>query len=355
MLSHFLAGLYALSIIYASLQPFSPWIQPPPGTPFFLLLPAKPLRNDIIVNVLAYIPLGFFLGLSPRHARPPRRFVVAMLGGLLLSFVLEWLQTFLPPRDANVFDLLSNTAGAAVGGGIAGLVAHSRRARRLILEARQRWFLPGKFGDLGLALVALWLVVQVNPAIPLFASMFDPVTNLPPMPGVNPSGTRPDVAAALVEAAHSAFQLLGVSLFVALLVRERRLVASVVLLLIMVAATVKGIAAAVMLNPVVVERWLRPGVATGVAVGTLLLMFAIWLPRPVQVAVAATALLSSLLSTLLAPEMIFTRAPLAIFDWSYGQLLHFNGLTHTVLLLWPIAASVFLFVLAGRPGWGEPG
>jgi hypothetical protein len=48
------------------------------------------------------------------------------------------------------------------------------------------------------------------------------------------------------------------------------------------------------------------------------------------------------------------RPPLAIFDWSYGQLLHFNGLTHTVLLLWPIAASAFLFALAGRPGWGEP-
>jgi hypothetical protein len=222
------------------------------------------------------------------------------------------------------------------------------------MQARQRWFLPGRFGDLGLALVALWLVVQVNPAIPLFASMFDPVTNLPPMPGVNPSGVRPDMAAALVEAAHSAFQLLGVSLFVALLVRERRFVGVIVLLLIMVAATVKGIAAAVMLNPAVVERWLRPGVATGVAVGTLLLMIAIWLPRPAQVAVAATALLSSLLSTLLAPELIFTRAPLGIFDWSYGQLLHFNGLTHTVLLLWPIAASAFLFALAGSPGWGQP-
>jgi hypothetical protein len=35
-------------------------------------------------------------------------------------------------------------------------------------------------------------------------------------------------------------------------------------------------------------------------------------------------------------------------------LLNFNGLTRTVLMLWPIAASAYLFVLAGRPGWGEP-
>ena len=85
VLPHFLAALYALSIVYASLQPFSPWIAPPPGTPFFLFLAAKPLRNDIIVNVLAYVPFGFFIGLSPRQARPARRFALALLAGAALS------------------------------------------------------------------------------------------------------------------------------------------------------------------------------------------------------------------------------------------------------------------------------
>jgi hypothetical protein len=90
----------------------------------------------------------------------------------------------------------------------------------------------------------------------------------------------------------------------------------------------------------------------GVAAGTLLLSMAIWVPRPVQVALAAIALLSSLLATLLAPDVILAQAPLALFDWSYGQLLNFNGLTRAVLLTWPVVASVFLFALAGRPGWG---
>ena len=54
------------------------------------------------------------------------------------------------------------------------------------------------------------------------------------------------------------------------------------------------------------------------------------------------------------PDILFARAPLSVFNWSYGQLLNFNGLTHAVLLIWPIVASVFLFALAGRPGWGEP-
>jgi len=52
--------------------------------------------------------------------------------------------------------------------------------------------------------------------------------------------------------------------------------------------------------------------------------------------------------------IVFARAPLGLFSWSYGQLLNFNGLTHTVLLVWPAVASLFLFALAGRPGWGEP-
>ena len=31
--------LYGFAIVYASLEPFSPWLPPPPGTPFFLFGP----------------------------------------------------------------------------------------------------------------------------------------------------------------------------------------------------------------------------------------------------------------------------------------------------------------------------
>ena len=95
--------------------------------------------------------------------------------------------------------------------------------------------------------------------------------------------------------------------------------------------------------------------ALGVAAGSILLALAIRLPRSAQVTLATIALLSSLLATLFAPELLFARAPLELFNGPYGHLLNFNGLTHTVLLLWPAVASLFLFVLAGRPGWGEAG
>src|SRR5207244_3703462 len=134
-----------------------------------------------------------------------------------------------------------------------------------------------------------------------------------------------------VECAQSAFQLLGVGLFVALLLRDRRYVGGAILLLVGAALLVKGIAAALLLKPAAWDHWVSPGVGAGIALGALLLLVAIWLPRPVQVALATIALLSSLLTTLLLPELLFARAPLSAFNWSYGHLLNFNGVTHIVL------------------------
>src|SRR4029079_2486646 len=114
------------------------------------------------------------------------------------------------------------------------------------------------------------------------------------------------------------------------------------------------IAAALLLRPAAWEGWLSAPVAMGVAAGSLLLSMPIWLPRPAQVTLAATARLSSLLATVFAPDLLSARAPMGLFNGPYGHLLNFNGLTHTVLLVWPAVASVSLLGRAGRPGWGEP-
>jgi hypothetical protein len=163
---------------------------------------------------------------------------------------------------------------------------------------------------------------------------------------------RPDLAATLIEAAQSAFQVLGVGLFAALLVRERELAGGAVLLVVGLALLVKGVAAALLLKPDAIDTWLSPGVLLGVAAGALLLLPAILLPRAVQVALCAIALLSSLLTPLLTPDVLFAAPPLTIFSWRFGHLLSFNGLTRIVLAGWPLAAFAWLFALAGRPGWG---
>jgi len=354
LLPHFLAALYGLAIVYASLQPFAPWIAPVPGTPFFLFAPwpTYGTRFDVIANIVAYVPFGFFVALVPRRRRPRGRFVLAVGVGAALSFAIETLQMYLPPRDASIVDLLSNTAGAAAGGALGVAFARSAAAKRTAAALRERWFLPGRTGDLGLALLAIWLTVQVNPGIPLFATTFDAT---PPLEsGVLGSLSGNDVAAALLEGTQSGFQLLGVGLFLALLLRDRRFAGGAILLMIGIALVIKGVAATLLLKPAMWAHWLSPGVSTGVAGGALLLLAAIWLPRPVQVAAATVALLSSLLTTLLAPDLLFAHAPLRSFSWSYGHLLNFNGLTHVVLLAWPVVASVYLFALAGRPRWGDP-
>ncbi len=354
LLPHFLAALYGLSIAYASLQPFAPWIDPEPGTRFFLFAPwpTRWTRFDVLANVLAYVPFGFFVAVALRDQSSSPRLLLATAAGTSLSFALEALQMFLPPRDASTIDLLANTAGSLLGAAAAAMLLRSARIRNAVTDWRLRWFLHGRTGDLGLALLAIWLAVQVNPGIPLFATVFDV-----PLPAGGPAGTvaaAPDVAGALIEGAHSALQVLGVGLFVALLVRERRHVGVSVLLLLSAGMLVKGVAAASLLKPAAWEHWLSPGVSAGIAVGALALPMVIFLPRPAQVAICAIALLSSLLSMLFAPELLLAQPPLSLFNRGYGHLLNFNGLTRTVLMLWPLAASGFLFALAGRPHWGDP-
>jgi VanZ family protein len=354
LLPHFLAVLYGLSIAYASLQPFAPWVAPLPGTPFFLFAPwpSRWIRADVALNVIAYVPLGLFTTLIPRRASPAGKLAIACAIGGGLSFALETLQMYLPPRDASTIDLLSNTAGTLVGalGGIALL--RSAVLRRALSRLRERWFLRGGTGDLGLALVLIWLAVQVNPGIPLFSAVYDASPQLGA--AVTQSAAPPDLAAVLIEGAHSAFQVLGVGLFIAVLIREPRYVGFAVAALVGAGLVVKGLGAAALLKPAAWEHWLSPGVSIGIAFGALALPIVIVLPRPAQIAICAIALLSSVMSTLFAPELLLAKAPLSLFNWSYGQLLNFNGLTRTVLMFWPLAASAYLLLLAGKPGWGNP-
>ena len=124
-LPHTLALLYALAIAYASLQPFGDWIPPPADAPFWLFSPgrARWLRFDVAANVIAYLPLGAFVALVPRRTAPAIRVALGAAAGFAMSFAMESLQAWMPPRDANVVDLVSNTAGALAGAAIATAVA----------------------------------------------------------------------------------------------------------------------------------------------------------------------------------------------------------------------------------------
>jgi len=271
-----------------------------------------------------------------------------LAAGVTLSFGMETLQMFLPTRSASLIDLFANAGGAFAGGMAGGALVRAQRVRRWLSAARYGAFLPGRLGDVGIALLALWLTAQINPGIPLFAVNYEPGLPLAAAPAA------PDIAATMLEAAQSAFQLAGVGLFLALLLRDRRNVGSAVLLLIGLSFVLKGAAAWLLLKPAAWEAWLKPGVAFGIAAGSLGMLLAAFLPRPAQIAACAIALLSSLLLPLAASDASAVPVPLTLFNWRYGHLLNFNGLTHSVLLAWPIAAAAWLFALAGKPDWGRP-
>jgi len=358
-LPHVLATLYGIAIVYSSLEPFHPWL--PPQTPFFLFVTGQHwIRYDALLNVLAYVPFGFFVALLRRGVTPRRRIVHSLIIGFAMSFAMESLQMYIPPRVASPFDLAANVVGALAGGVLATAIARNRSTRDSIYGARAQLFLPGQLGDVGLALMLLWLVAQTNPAIPLFAVTFDNEAATPAtLTGDmfvrdDASAIAHDSANVVVQAAGAGFQVLGVGLFAALLLRRRRYAGTIVIALIVGALVLKGVAAAALLKPAMWQSWVKPGVLIGAAIGGALLVGAILLPRPAQVALCAIALLSALGAPVLAPESLSARAPLALFDWHYGQLLNYNGLTRAALLVWPLMTAAWLFALAGRPSWGKP-
>src|ERR1700694_4555627 len=156
-LPRYFAVLYAMMIVYTSLEPFSSWMAPPPGTPFFLFapLPTRFTRFDIVINVVAYMPFGFFLGLVGRHRSDLRRLVEATLIAALLSLTMEKLQMFLAAGRASTGGVAANTAGAAVGALIAVLFNRTPGLRARVSLWRHRFFLGGRSGDLGLALLGV--------------------------------------------------------------------------------------------------------------------------------------------------------------------------------------------------------
>ena len=327
-------------IVYASLQPFTGWTAQPANARFFLLqLPQRVLWNDVAFNIGAYVPLGAALVLVwPRRLSRSRRVGLTAAVAVILSFLMETAQTWLPTRYASTLDMLANATGALLGALLGLLLTLSDHLTAWAAAIRERWVVSGATGDLMLALLAVWLLAQVNPAIPLFAATFHPGQQAAFEPAV-----------LVVELTQTAAALIGIGLFTDLTMRRRWLGGVALVLVIVVAVLMKTAAAQAVLKPVAWDEWLRPGNALGLAAGAFALMLLFWLPRRVKSIIAGIALLTGVLTTLLLPDFISAKAPLSIFSWNYGHLLHLNGLTHTVILVWPFVATAVLLWRFGAP------
>lgn len=334
-----LFAVYALLIAYASLYPLAGWRDPGQSAFAFLAAgwPRHLLRFDILVNVLAYLPFGFLgaAALQPK-VRGGAALAVATLAGLALSLALEALQSYLPTRTASNLDLLCNAAGAALGAALAPGVL----ARLAGLRLRERLFIPGRDIDFGLALLALWLFVQLNPATLMFgAGDLRPL--LAPGPG---RGHGPEFFIR-TEAFIAAANLIAVALLLSALVAPGRPVRWMLSALVGAALAVKAAAFTIMMQSEAFA-WLTPGAQAGLVAGLVVALAALALPRTAGLVLAAVLVMAATVFVNLAPPNPYLTATLKV--WQQGTFLNFNGMTRLAGALWPFAALGYLIFLAAR-------
>jgi glycopeptide antibiotics resistance protein len=341
-LPRYLALAYLALIVYSSLHPFSGWRET--GLSPFVFLEAGWPRYwtafDLATNVLAYLPLGFFLALTLR--RLPGRWTpacAALLLGALLSFGLECLQTWLPSRVASNLDLLCNTGGAGLGALLT--LWHGERFFSGVAKLHQRLLAPTRHAELGLVLIALWLLTQLSPETILFGAgdlryLLD-IT--PPVPYAAPSFFA-------LETGVIVCNTLAIGLIARALLADRSSSYLALTAFFVLALLIRTLAAAVLVDPLNAFAWLTPGATLGLMAGGSLLAVMLLLPAPLRIALAGLALMAGTVLVNVTPPNPYSAAALAA--WRQGHFLNFNGLTRLVASLWPFIALPCLTLLGRR-------
>jgi VanZ family protein len=332
--------VYAALTVYASLYPLEGWRDP--GVSAFAYLaspwPRYVTAFDLAANILGYLPYGFLcvLALTPR-LRGATAFAVTVASALALSLAMEAVQTYLAARVATNLDVFCNVAGAACGALLGvGL------APAILGGPLKRWraaaFFEGAGIDAGLALLALWLFTQLNPATLLFAA-----GDLRDLLSAGPGRARAPEFFVAIEAFAAAANLIGVGLLLSALVRPPHSARRMFAALVLVALAVKVAAFAIVMRADVLV-WVTPGAELGLASGIVVALAAMALPRVARLALAAVLIMAATVLVNLAPPNPYLAASLKL--WQQGHFLNFNGLTRLVSALWAFAALGYLIFLA---------
>jgi len=344
-LRYYLAVGYVLFIVYGSLSPFTGWQNQ--GLDFAEVL-RVPLRLqytwfDFAVNLLAYLPLGVLFGLTFQlRMRAIASVFCATLSAMCLSLTMEYAQMYLPVRISSNLDFVANASGALLGALLAAGLALRPHIFLQIHALRRHYFIEGDTANFGLALVALWMFVQINPLLPMLGNVFlrDGALSLF-------IATKPvpfDWLQSMVVALN--LVMLGM-LLLSLLQHKRHLLTALVLVLCTVALA-KFITAAILLKSWALWLWINSEALLGIAAGAALLFFSARLSHKNKLRGTA---LSALLYTVLAHGVMDSNAPTSIrqmYQLKYGHLFNYNELSQTAALVFPLLLIVYLWLRRGR-------
>ncbi len=339
LLRSYLTAGYALFIVYASLSPFSGWQEQ--GFDFYAVL-TSPLRQtyswfDAISNFLAYLPFGVLMGLTLRaRLASVWAVVLATVAGLLLSAAMEYTQMYLPNRISSNLDLLTNGLGM-LNGALLAVSLVPRTWFFYLLHWRARFFRREHWVDFGLALLLLWMFAQVNPSLPLLGNVFiSEVARQPFMPPpVEPFSWLESLAVML--------NLLMLGVLLCTLLRARRHTVAALLLVLAVIGVVKFIAAAVLLKSWALLLWLNSEAMLGLCAGVLLMFVIAGLARRYLVRLG---MLVAGAYIVLAQGILDSGTPssaMRLYQWRFGHLLNYNGLSQTVMLVFPLLLLLYLW------------
>lgn len=332
---------YVALIAYVSLSPFSGWRAPNAGAFRYLLhgWPRYFTRFDMAINFIAYLPFGLLLYAyqAPRATRA-NALVVSIATGFLLSLTMETLQGFLRDRIASNVDFLCNSAGCIAGVLLSAWLGRNTNVQSVLRRWRSDLFLPGVTVDVGLALLCLWLISQLNPSIPFFGAgvVADTMRGYDEGYEYQPQPEAPfEIGTAL--------NFCGLGLLVTTLMRARSHALVVVQVLTGVAFCLKLASAYALLRPEVASEWHSSETLTGLAIGFVALLPLSFLRLNSRIYLAAILILAGGILSKIAGNYAPLSDVLHLFDWPYGQLLQFTGLTLYLNEIWPIIALIFLF------------
>lgn len=347
-LARYSLAVYWLLVVYGSLYPFSGWRDSGAFALEFLSQRySRWYTFDVVWNIAAYFPLGFLaaIAVTPRM-RGLGAFVPIGLAAGATSIMLESLQNYLPGRIPSNIDVVANVVGA-LAGALAGRAAwHWLVELRGLFDLRDRWFIHGPGGDIGLVLLALWLFTQLNPGTVLFGN-----GHLREL--VEASATELYAAETFVriETAVTAANIVAIAALVALLANTGQWVRLLVVAAIAAGLAIHAFALALLFRTQGALAWLTPGAMAGLALGLVVAMAVVALPRAWAAAACGLALMAATALVNLAPANPYVALSLAALP--QGYFFNFNGLTRLVSALWPFATLAYLLAISARTRAGS--